>query len=66
MSVIFNAAALAQIMKRLACPHCGHWQDRTRSILAHGRVTCHKCKKTFAVAEGRKAGEAKTQLRKRH
>ncbi len=66
MSVIHSAAALAQILKRLACPHCGHWQDRMRSVMAHGRVTCHNCRKTFTIAEGRKAGEDKKRSQAKH
>jgi ribosomal protein L37AE/L43A len=38
-------------MQKLVCPHCGTAQARDRAL--RGKVKCKKCKKLFAVADGR-------------
>lgn len=43
--------AVMRSVQKLVCPHCGTVQARGRRLT--GKVKCKKCKKLFAVADGK-------------
>jgi uncharacterized protein YbaR (Trm112 family) len=42
--------AVLASMQKLVCPHCKTVQARGRRLT--GKVTCKKCHKAFAIADG--------------